>query len=474
MKTVRFLFLLIVCAALAASARPADTFSNPLRQGEDPWVIFKDGNYYVCNSGPENPTAVCVSKSPSLLDRGEVVKVWEDGDNYRRVFAPELHFIDGKWYIYFCADVRSENWRHMAVVLVAKTDNPLDGFTCKGVLFTGDEHGNGQANDFTVVTFNGQLYACWGSLSDKFVDGAVIAPMDNPTTITAYRKEIGLYAEGPRAIVRNGKLIMTGAAGGFASKSYRLIAQMYVPAAGPIDSKSSWKSLGVLLHTTSDVWGPSRASFTVSADGTENWVMFHSKIFPADDNGIREVNIQKFNFDSNDVPVFAAPAGPGVVQAIPSGDPGMGDIYPAEKAARSGGAAKSAEHKNFTGSGYVTGFTNAGAKVEFTVKVPAAGEYRATLRYANGVYVEGEQKSAPTIRPPGRGSLSLYVNGAHLKRTYFHRTTDWDVWMLQGETVSLKAGKNKIAYQMDAGDAGNVELDFVAVTKIPSPVLMAK
>jgi hypothetical protein len=38
--------------------------------------------------------------------------------------------------------------------------------------------------------------------------------------------------------------------------------------------------------------------------------------------------------------------------------------------------------------------------------------------------------------------------------------------MLQGETVSLKAGKNKIAYQMEAGDAGNVELDFVAVRKI--------
>ncbi len=463
MRHIYCLLLLTLSTALLATAKPATTFSNPLYQGEDPWVIFQDGNYYVCTSEPVDPTAVYVSKSPALIDRGEKVKVWQDAENYHRVFAPELHFIQGKWYIYFCADVKSAGWKHMAVVLQAKTDNPLDGFTNPSVLFTGDEHGNAQANDFTVVTFNHQLYAFWGSLSDKYLDGALVAPMASPTTITAYRKEMGLHAEGPRAIVRGNKLIMTGAAGGFASKSYCLIGLVYTPEAGPIDDKASWKPLGTLLKTTSDVWGPSRASFTVSADGTENWVMFHSKIFHADDNGMREVNIQKFTFDTNDLPVFATPAGPAEVLANPSGDPGLGDVYQSENWKLSGGTVKATANKNFTGTGYVDGFTNQGAKTEFTVKVAKAGDCRVTLRYANGVYVAGEQSSFPKIYPPGQGSLSVYVNGVKIKQTHFHRTTSWDVWMFQGETLPLKAGKNSIRYQMDPDDVGGVTLDFAAV-----------
>src|ERR1019366_1761120 len=125
---------------------------------------------------------------------------------------------------------------------------------------------------------------------------------------------------------------------------------------------ASWRPLGTLLKTTSDIWGPSRASFTVSPDGTENWVMFHSKIFSADDNGMREANIQKFSFNQDGVPVFGAPRGPAAVQANPSGDPGLGKVYQAETWKLSGGTVQAAANKNFAGTGYLDGFTNQGAK----------------------------------------------------------------------------------------------------------------
>ncbi|GAA5118758.1 family 43 glycosylhydrolase [Luteolibacter yonseiensis] len=470
MKPLHTLLPLSLAMTFIASAKPQSAFHNPLYQGEDPWVIRHENSYYMCSSGPSEPTAVYVSKSPTLTERGEKVKVWEDGDNYRRVFAPELHFIQGKWYIYFCADVRSEGWKHMAVVLQANTDNPLDGFTNRGVLFTGDEHGNAQANDITVVTYKDQLYAFWGSLADKIVEGAVMAPMDSPTRITAHRKEIGLHAEGPRAILRNGKLIMTGAEGGFASKDYRLSALIYSPDAGPIDDKKSWKPLGTLLKTTDDVWGPSRASFTTSPDGKENWVMYHSKIFNADDNGMRAINIKKFTFKEDDTPDFGTAASPTSLLENPSGDPGMGELYEAEDWQLSGDAAKASTNKNFTGTGYVDGFSKKGAKATFTADVPAAGVYRVILRYANGVKVEGEQQSFPKIYPPAQSTLSLYVNGAKIKRTQFHRTTNWDVWMFQGENLQLKAGKNEIAWQNDEGDVGQVTLDSAAVAKSSTPI----
>ena len=450
------------------AADPGPTFTNPLYQGEDPWVIRHGDSYYVCTSGPVDPTAVYVSKSPSLIERGEKVKVWEDAENYRRVFAPELHFIQGKWYIYFCADVKSEDWKHMAVVLEANTSNPLDGFTNKGVLFTGDEHGNAQANDITVVTFKEQLYAFWGSLADKHVEGAVMAPMASPTSITAHRREIGLHAEGPRAIVHGDQLIMTGATGGFASKNYALTALVYTADAGPIDEKASWKDLGPLFESTADVWGPSRASFTVSADGSENWMMYHSKVFNADDNGVREVNIKEFTFKEDGTPDFGTPPGPSEFLASPAGDPGLGRAYQAEDWDLAGGASKASEHKNSTGTGYVSGFSEKGAKASFSVEVPAEGDYRMLLRYANGVVVAGERQSFPTIYPPGLGMLSLYVNGEKIKRSYFYRTTSWDVWIFHGETLRLKEGGNEIRYQFDDGDNGEVILDFATIAKSSS------
>jgi GH43 family beta-xylosidase len=470
MKNLKTLLLVISVLASALSAETVNAFTNPLYPGEDPWVIRHDDYYYVCMSGPVNPTAVYVSKSTSLLDRGEKVKVWEDAGNYGRVFAPELHYLRGKWYIYFCADVREMGGKHMAVVLEANTDDPLDGFTNKGVLFTGDENGNAQANDITVVDYQDQLYAFWGSLGDKVFHGALVAPMDSPTKITAHRKDLGMVAEGPRAIVNGDKLIMTGATGPFASKSYDLTALIYSPEAGPIDDKDSWKHLGKVFERTDDVWGPSRASFTTSADGSENWMMYHSKVFEADDNGIRQANIQEFRFNEDGSPDFGRPVSPSDLQPLPSGDPGLGTVYQAEDWKLEGGAKLASESKRFTGEGYLTGFDKEGAKATATVEVPEAGDYRVTVRYSSGVVVDGERESFPKIYPPQYSSLSILVNGESAGRTYFHRTTDWSRWMVFGETLRLKKGANEISYQFAEGDQGEVNLDYAAVKKSATPI----
>jgi Predicted beta-xylosidase len=456
--------LLLTCSLIAPGHAERQTkFTNPLYQAEDPWVVFHDGYYYVCTSGPLDPKAVYVSKSKTLVERGEKVKVWDGEGDFNRVFAPELFFIDGKWYVYFCGDSREHDWKHMAVVLESNTTDPLDGFVFKGVLFTGDERGNAQANDFTTVKWDGKLYAFWGSLADPIIRNAVMAPMDSPTKITAHRKETIFHAEGPRALVNDGKLIMTGSEGAFASKDYRLTAMIYDPTLGPIEEREAWKYLGTLLKTSDDVWGPARASFTTSPDGKQHWVMYHSKIFPADDNGIRAANIKPFTFKPDGTPDFGTPPGPSVFLDNPSGDPGLGELYPAEKWQLAGGAARASKNKNYSGTGYVDGFEKRGARAAFDVTVPEAGVYRIVFRYANGVEIHDEQKSHPTAYPPGKGTLTLYVNGEKIKRSQFHRTTSWDVWMLHGENVALNAGRNQIAFRSDEGDNGEVAFDYAAV-----------
>src|SRR5690606_40602762 len=75
------------------------TFTNPIADGADPWVFKKGDTYYYCGSGDGG---IYVSASHKMTDLGERRTVWkapEEGWNRTNIWAPELHFIDGRWYI---------------------------------------------------------------------------------------------------------------------------------------------------------------------------------------------------------------------------------------------------------------------------------------------------------------------------------------------------------------------------------------
>src|SRR5687768_12320905 len=83
---------------------PSETFTNPIAPGADPWVVWHAGFYYWCAS--ENDLGVAVYRSERLTDRGEKIVVWQAparGPHSREIWAPELHRLDGKWYIYVAA-----------------------------------------------------------------------------------------------------------------------------------------------------------------------------------------------------------------------------------------------------------------------------------------------------------------------------------------------------------------------------------
>jgi len=468
MKPITILAGLFALASLCASA-PAESlsqFNNPLYQGQDPWMIYHDGFYYLCQSAQGGGSAVHVSKSRTLLDQGVKIKVWED-QNYRGVFAPELHYLRGKWYIYFCADVKELGWKRKAVVLEADTPDPQGSYTCRGVLFTGVKGELYGANDFTVMEENGQLYAFWGSLNDPG-RGVMAARMDSPIRITADRSPVGLPAEGPRILRHGDKIILTGAGGAFASKGYHIRAQVWNPSKGALTDRDAWTPLGILFKATDDVWGPSRGAFVPSADGKETWMVYHSKIFPASDNPFRQVNIKPITFSADGLPQLGTPPSPLEFLPLPSGDPGLGEVYQAETATLTNGAKPAATEKGFQGAGYVTGLDQRGASVTFKVTAPAAGVYLATLRYSSGKMVPAEQQSHPkradpTLRLPKRETLSIQVNGKRILQTALDRTTNFSNWMNQAEQLPLNAGENTITYQVAEGDTGGVNLDYIAV-----------
>ncbi len=128
------------------------------------------------------------------------------------------------------------------------------------------------------------------------------------------------------------------------------------------------------------------------------------------------------------------------------------DRVEAENSGLSGSAGVASDHTGYTGSGFVAGYGSVGAATTFTVNVPTAGSYPISLRYSNG-----PNPSA------GAKTLGLYVNGSKVRQVSLADTGNWDTWAAQAETVSLRAGGNTIAYKMDTGDVGHVNLDSLTV-----------
>ncbi|EMF29760.1 MULTISPECIES: family 16 glycoside hydrolase [Streptomyces] len=149
------------------------------------------------------------------------------------------------------------------------------------------------------------------------------------------------------------------------------------------------------------------------------------------------------------------------LNALPGAQPAPGPVYEAEEAALTGAAGINTDHRGYSGSGFVDRYGNQGATTTFDVSVDRTGSYDVGLRYSNGP-------------DPFRGtkSVSLYVNGKKMKQTQLRSTGDWDTWSTQRETVRLRAGHNTVAYRVDEGDTGHVNLDLVTVDRHGAPVTL--
>ena len=113
-------------------------------------------------------------------------------------------------------------------------------------------------------------------------------------------------------------------------------------------------------------------------------------------------------------------------------------------------------HAGYSGTGFVDGFHNAGAGVTFYADVKAGGDYAVDLRYANAT------GSAKTV--------SIFVNGKRVKQSSLASLANWSTWGTKTETIPLEAGRNAITYKYynDAGDTGNVNLDYISVPFYPT------
>src|SRR5687768_13298449 len=164
------------------SLPPGATFKNPIlpAPSADPWVIFHNGAYYSCESRQQDTIWVRKAKCFTELNQAEGIMVWSAppfGANSKSVWAPELHLINGRWYIYYAAD-DGLNENHRMWVLEGITDDPAGPYRCRGILDT-----SAWAIDGTILQMeDGSLYFTWSGWPGK-ENGRqhlYVAPMSNP------------------------------------------------------------------------------------------------------------------------------------------------------------------------------------------------------------------------------------------------------------------------------------------------------
>lgn len=279
---------------------------NPIIDGgSDPYVIEHDGTFYYCWSGGNGVmVAKCGDKIDSISpDGGKKVYTSPANTNYSgEYWAPELHYINGEWYIYVAAD-DGNNATHRMFVLKGTTHDPTDPFEFVGQI---TDPSNKWAIDGTVVTCNGELYFVWsGWPGDSDVDQRLyIAHMSDPTTIDSERTEIsrpvlgweGRINEGPCAVYNGDDVYIVYSGNGSWSEDYCL-GYLKLTGSDPLKASSWTKSQTAILLKSSVAMGPGHCSVVTAPDGTQ-WIYYHANLEVAGWNG-RSVWIQKLEFSSD-------------------------------------------------------------------------------------------------------------------------------------------------------------------------------
>lgn len=344
LKNLRWLTLgLLLAGAAVASGEGIrrETFVNPICEQADPWMVQEGGHYLACFAEGNRGISVQISDRLTVLGPKQIVwRAPESGPASREVWAPELHHLGGRWYIYFAAD-DGENRNHKLWVLQSADGNPLGPYTLHGPLYTGDDPAlaatNRWAIDMTLLKLNHRLYAVWsGWQDDRDIQYLYIAPMKDPLTMAAPRVRIcdnddylwervderpegrGLN-EAPQVLQHDGRTFLAYSCSGSWQPSYKIGMLELRPGGDPLNA-TDWKKFPEpVFQSTASTFGVGHNSFVKSPDGTQDWIVYHAK-WSRSDGWQRTVFTQPFHWNADGTPDLGRPVAAGEPLPLPAGE----------------------------------------------------------------------------------------------------------------------------------------------------------
>ncbi|MFC5463572.1 family 43 glycosylhydrolase [Lederbergia graminis] len=306
-------------------------FQNPIMDGADPFITYKDGYYYLVCTEVKH-ISIWRSKSLSGIANGErkiVFTPQPNKANSTQIWAPELHWINGKWFIYYTVTNDEEVYNHRMFVLESETDDALGHYIDRGVV---EESNDKWAIDGTVLEMdNGELYFIWSGFKENdWPQKLYIASLDRnePWKLLSERILLsettlpweGSTIEGPQILRKNGKLMIIFSADDAGSDRYKL-GMLTFTGTDPLNPNHWVKHPTPLFGTymENNVYSPGHGNFTKSPDGKEDWMIYHAAMQKGAGYN-RNIRMQPFSWNDDDTPNFGVPLSTETKIKLPSGE----------------------------------------------------------------------------------------------------------------------------------------------------------
>lgn len=304
-------------------------------------MVAHAGLLYYCYSTGRGIN-VRVSARLELIGRGDESVLWtapDAGAYSQNVWAPEMHRIGDRWYIYFAAD-DGENKNHRMYVLRSEGGDPAGPYAFVGKVA---DQSDRWAIDGTVYQSDtGNLYFIWSGPPEGVPPEDVppedesgqqnlyIAAMSDPVTVDGQQVLISSpefdwervgdpdVNEGPTVLRRGDKVHVIYSASGSWTDDYCL-GRLTLVGEDPLKAGAWVKHDVPVFKKTDKVFGPGHAGFVRvdNESGSTDWIVYHA----ARSKGSgwdRDVRLQPFGWDDEGNPEFGEPIPAGKPIAVPT------------------------------------------------------------------------------------------------------------------------------------------------------------
>ncbi|KAH9210671.1 glycosyl hydrolase [Leptodontidium sp. 2 PMI_412] len=283
-------------------------FQNPIRApGPDPSVVYADGNYHLTYTS-YNSITITRSQTLSGLLNGETKTIWTDSDPLKNanMWAPEIHQIDGTWYMFYSAcNSQLPCWgpNKDFAFSIDGTYLEIPGKGRYHVLSIIDEN-NLQSVAITELDTEAWTVKGWNVISVPGQDWEVSGSPVN---------------EGPHPLYHNGEIWLSYSGSFCGTPNYALGLLKY--NGGDPLLRSSWNKTGPVLSQANGNYGTGHNCFFTSPDGTEIWNAFHATSNSGGScGGDRYTMVQIVTFDDSNMPMLGVPQPLDSQLVAPSGE----------------------------------------------------------------------------------------------------------------------------------------------------------
>ena len=305
-----------------------------IEQRADPFVYkHQDGYYYFTASIPlYDGIELRRSKTIASLADAKPVILWRKpdiGPCSALIWAPEIHYLQGNWYVYFAAapsrEIKDDLFQHRMYAIVCKDENPLSGtWSEPAQIETGIDT---FCLDATVFLQKGDLYYLWAQKHPDIRGNSnlYLSRMKNPleletAPVMLTKPEFewetrGFWVnEGPGILRHDGRIFITYSSS--ATDENYAVGLLWADENSDLLDPASWSKSKDPVFTSCPehyVFGPGHNSFTKSEDGQEDVLVYHARTYTEivgdplwDPN--RHTYVKKVKWEENGFPDFGRPS----------------------------------------------------------------------------------------------------------------------------------------------------------------------